>query len=232
MLTLCLDTSAKGASVALYRSNALIADLWTLSANTHSEHLMTMIDTVMKSSEATISDLGAIVVTNGPGSYTGLRIGLSTAKALAQPFGLPIYPVSTLDALAYDQRPYAGGVVVIMDARNGQIYGAAYALEGESLRTVLPKGAYEIGGFVAALPERDAWLLCGDGADIYAKQVEGTTGAKVQLAPESRRTQRAAAAGAYALLHENAITVDHHGLKADYLRQSQAERHLGAGAKV
>jgi len=225
MYTLALDTSAQGASVALFKEGRLIAEVWHHYSKTHSEHFMEMIDAVMVSHQVNISQLGALVVLNGPGSYTGLRIALATAKGLSQPYGIPIYPVSTLDALGFQQLPYTGLVLAIMDARNGQIYGAGYRLSNGRMEDVIPKGAYEIDGFLSLVPEADHLLLCGDGGPIYLAKIQDLFKGTVQLASTDRLTQRASS-GALLVLSESGpkTPVDCHHLKAEYLRQSQAER--------
>lgn len=225
MYTLALDTSAQGASVALFKDGNLISEVWHQYDRTHSEHFMTMIDGVLSSHKLTMSQVGDIVVLNGPGSYTGLRIALATAKGLSQPYGIPIYPVSTLDALGYQQKPYTGFVLAIMDARNNQIYGGGYQLTQNEMTEVIPKGAYEINDFLKALPACEELLLCGDGAKVHYDKVRAVFGGTIQLAQTDRLTQRASSGALFIRSQQpSSASVDSHHLKADYLRQSQAER--------
>lgn len=225
LYTLALDTSGQTASVALFYEGNLISDIWFHYNNTHSERFMDMVDTALKQHQISIRDLGRLVVISGPGSYTGLRIALATAKALSQPYQIPIYPVSTLDVLGYQQRPYNGVVLALMDARNKQIYGAGYSLQNDEIKEIIPKSAYHLDDFIQRIPMGEEILLCGDGAAIHQSAVVACFKGRVRLAPMDRRVQRASAA-ALLTFSENytASPVDSHGLSADYLRQSQAER--------
>jgi tRNA threonylcarbamoyladenosine biosynthesis protein TsaB len=225
MYTLALDTSAQGASVALFKDGNLISEVWHQYDRTHSEHFMTMIEGVLSSHKLTVSQVDDIVVLNGPGSYTGLRIALATAKGLSQPYGIPIYPVSTLDVLGYQQKPYVGYVLAIMDARNNQIYGGGYELTQNQMTEVIPKGAYEINDFIKAIPGCSEILLCGDGAKVYYEQISAVFDGNILMAQTDRLTQRASSGAIFVKsLVEDNLSVDCHHLKADYLRQSQAER--------
>lgn len=225
MYTLALDTSAQGASVALFKDGDLISEVWHHYDRTHSEHFMAMVDGVLSSHAVKVSEISAIVVLNGPGSYTGLRIALATAKGLSQPYGLPIFPVSTLDALGFQQRPYTGLVLAIMDARNNQIYGGGYRLTTDEMIEVIPKGAYDINSFLKLVPEDDGILLCGDGALTYYHLVREVFLGSIQVATTDRLTQRASSGALFIKAHQGGdLSVDCHHLKADYLRQSQAER--------
>ena len=119
MKILALETSAKSVSVAVVENGAVLA-------LTHSVTLMPLLDSMLKNAGLTAKDMGLIAVAAGPGSFTGLRIGVSAAKGLAWALDLPCCGVSTLEAMAENARAFEGTVICAMDARRQQIYNAVF----------------------------------------------------------------------------------------------------------
>jgi len=144
MKILAVDTSATVASVAITDGERLAAEMILNHKKTHSETLMPMIDTLFQSSEMKISDIDLFAVSNGPGSFTGLRIGVAAVKALAHACNKPVVGVSTLEAMAYNL-PYADGLIApIMDARRNQVYTALYKYENSHMTEIMPPCAMDI----------------------------------------------------------------------------------------
>ena len=134
MNLLAVDTAGKTAAVAVLRDDTLLYETQCNNGLTHSETLLPMIDTALRACHLTVEDLDVLGATNGPGSFTGLRIGLSVIKGLALPRQIPCAPVSTMAALAYGMAGQ-GTVIGAQDARRGQVYWAAFDLESHARLT-------------------------------------------------------------------------------------------------
>ncbi|GKT34041.1 tRNA threonylcarbamoyl adenosine modification protein TsaB like protein, partial [Aduncisulcus paluster] len=137
MRILAIDTSSQVASAAIIEEDKLLGEMTINHPRTHSQKLMPIIQTLCESLELKISDMDMIAVAGGPGSFTGVRIGLSAAKALAHPFNLPVVMISSLRGLAYNLPGFDGIVCPVLDARRGEVYTAAFRWQGESLITVI-----------------------------------------------------------------------------------------------
>ena len=221
MNLLAVDSAGKSAAVAVLRDDTLLYETQCSNGLTHSETLLPMIDTALRACGLTVADLDVLGVTNGPGSFTGLRIGLSLVKGLALPRQIPCAPVSTLEALARGMAGQ-GTVVGALDARRGQVYWAAFDLESHARLTPdAAAPAESLENFVFAC--KKPLIFVGDGAFLCYnrfKDVPGVLpcpqplcvlrGAGVALA-----ARRAALAGQ---------TVPPAALLPDYHRLSQAER--------
>ena len=192
----------------------------------HLQNLTPQIQQVLCDAGVSIDDLSAIAVSNGPGSFTGIRIGVSTARALSQVKGIPCVPVSSLEALAM-RADAENGILVcpILDARRSQVYGAGY-LNGEE---VLAAGPYTIDEFMEAAAEYDALYMMGDGVDTCGEKIRGLRAEGVAFAPEESRYQRAeevAVIGSKKFAAGEVVTFDK--LEPEYMRMAEAERKLRA----
>lgn len=134
MNLLAVDTAGKTAAVAVLRDDTLLYENQCNNGLTHSETLLPMIDTALRASGLTMDQVDVLAATNGPGSFTGLRIGLAVIKGLALPRQIPCAPVSTMAALAYGMAGQ-GTVIGAQDARRGQVYWAAFDLENHTRLT-------------------------------------------------------------------------------------------------
>lgn len=191
----------------------------------HLQNLTPQIRQVLCDAGVSIDDLSAIAVANGPGSFTGIRIGVSTTRALSQVKGIPCIPVSSLEALA--MRADAGNAVIcpILDARRSQVYGAGYR-NGEE---VIKAGPYTIDEFMEAAAGYDALYMMGDGVDTCGEKIREIRAGGVDFAPEAIRYQRAeevAVIGAGKLAAGGTVTFDK--LEPEYMRMAEAERKLRA----
>ena len=221
MLILGLDTTAVSASAAIaeIKDGKLFtyAKFTAKNKMTHSENLLPMIDHLLSVYGAKIGDVELLAVNAGPGSFTGVRIGVSTVKGLAFPKDLPCAAVSTLGSIAKNVGGLAGRVCALMDARRGQFY---YALFENGVRVTEDDIA---GADVIAPMLSDGTLLVGDGAEVFLKAYTGDR--KLILAPEECRDQSALSV----CLCGEAIaragnTVSGKDLRPVYLRLPQAER--------
>ena len=141
MLTLAFETSAKAASVALVEKGKLLGESYQNTGLTHSQTLMVMAEDLLKQCGKTVADLTCVAVAEGPGSFTGVRIGVAAAKGLAWGAELPCYGVSTLEAMAVSLGAYRGYVCPCMDARRQQVYNALFYADGGILERRTPDRA-------------------------------------------------------------------------------------------
>ena len=223
MKILAIDSSALVASVALCEDERVLAEYTLNNGNTHSETLLPMIENVLSALSISASDVDVFAVSEGPGSFTGVRIGVATIKGLAFSSGKPCVGVSTLEALAYNLRSHKGIIVPVMNARRSQVYTAIFESDGNELKRLLPDSAMAISELDELLCKysQDVYL-CGDGYDI---SVDGFEKTKVCFVPERLRLQSGASVASVALKkYKDGDTCSDRELGVQYLRPSQAER--------
>ena len=224
-MILAFETSAKAASVALLENGKLLGESYQNTGLTHSQTLLQMAEDMLKTCGKTPADIKAVAVASGPGSFTGVRIGVAAAKGFAWGGEIPCVGVSTLEAMAENLGVWQGIVVPTMDARRSQIYTAIFRAEGGKLKRMLDDCAisYEELGERLNYFEKPIFLV-GDGAQLcYNMLKEAVPG--LILPPEHRRHQRAAGV---ALVAEKILATGERpnggSLTPNYLRLSQAER--------
>ena len=218
MNILAIDTAGRSASVALLRDDTVLYETVCNCGLTHSETLMPMVDAALHMGGIRPADLNLFAVTAGPGSFTGLRIGLAAVKGMALPGQTPCAGVSTLEAQAWCHTG-SGTVIAAMDARRGQVYWAAFDLETHARLT--PDAAAPAEEAVAyAQGCKKPVIYVGDGAALcYNKDRQALA------CPPALRVARATGAGLAArALWESGRCVSPAGLMPNYLRLSQAER--------
>ena len=225
MLPLAFETSAKAASVALTENGKLLGESYQNTGLPHSQTLMVMAEDLLKQCGKTMADVTAVAVAEGPGSFTGVRIGVAAAKGLAWGGQLPCYGVSTLEAMAVSLGVYEGTVCACMDARRSQVYNALFRVEGGKLTRISEDRAIALAELKTELEHIDGPIfLVGDGAVLTYKTLSGEI-PNLVLPPEHRLHQRAVGV---ALLAEQKQTAgesgDGNALSPNYLRLSQAER--------
>lgn len=225
MLILAFETSAKAGSVALMEGGVLLGESYQNTGLTHSQTLMTMAQDLLKNCGKEPGDIQAVAVAAGPGSFTGVRIGVAAAKGFAWGAELPCYGVSTLEAMALALGIYDGYVLPVMDARRSQVYTALFVSEAGKLRRLTEDRAIsleELGSEIKNL-EKSIFLV-GDGSVLCYNTLGGDVPMLV-LPPEHRMHQRAAGV---ALAAAEQIAAGRSGdgvsLIPNYLRLSQAER--------
>ena len=220
MKILVIDTSGPVCGAAVMDEEKVYSEFTAQNKNTHSASLMPMIEAALNAAGTEISGLDAVAAVTGPGSFTGVRIGVATAKGLAHGAGLPCIPVDALEALAASAGDFDGIICPIQDARAGQVYGAAFR-KGERLTGDAPMKLEDYLDTVEKLGER--FLFIGDGAPVHRKAVTERMGEKAVFAPAYRGYLRPSAAGAIALSKDE--STDYLGLQATYLRPPNAQKN-------
>lgn len=221
MLTLAFESSAKAASVALVRDGDLISQYSQCSSLTHSRTLLPMAEDMLKNAELSLNKVDIFAVAHGPGSFTGIRIGVSTVKGLAWASDKPCVGVSTLEAMAWHGLSAGGYICPVMDARRSQVYNALFKIEGGRPVRLCPDRAVALPLLAGELEKLNAPVfLVGDGAKLTASFLE-EQGLPYVLAPENLRWQ---SAWGVAMAAMDKKPGDAHQLLPVYLRLSQAER--------
>ena len=225
MLILAFETSAKAASVALLEDGKLLGESYQNTGLTHSQTLMVMAENLLSQCGKTVADVTAAAVAAGPGSFTGVRIGVAAAKGFAWGREIPCYGVSTLEAMALSLGVYQGYVCPCMDARRSQVYNALlYVNQGVPERVSEDRAISlaELGTELKSLKE--PIFLVGDGSNLCYNTLSGSV-PNLVLPPEHRMHQRASGV---ALAARKQVEVgdpgDANALTPNYLRLSQAER--------
>ena len=225
MLIMAFESSAKAASVALLRDGKLVSQYSQCSGLTHSRTLLPMAEDMLKNAEMSLKDVDCFAVAHGPGSFTGIRIGVSTVKGLAWASDKPCVGVSTLEAMAWHGLSAGGYVCPVMDARRSQVYNALFLAEGGKLTRITEDRAIaltDLAEEIKKLPK--PIFLVGDGSILCYNSLRDEVPGLV-LPPEHRMHQSACGV---ALAAEQAISAGLPGnageLKPNYLRLSQAER--------
>ena len=224
-MILAFETSAKAAGVALLEGGKLLGESFQNTGLTHSQTLMSMAEDLLTNCGKTASHVTAVAVAAGPGSFTGVRIGVAAAKGFAWGRELPCYGVSTLEAMARNFDAWEGYILPTMDARRDQTYTALFRAEQGKLTRITEDMAIsyeELGGKIKNC-EKPIFLV-GDGAVLcYNKLKEAVAG--LVLPSEHRLHQRASGVALVAYdMMEAGLPGDGNSLTPNYLRLSQAER--------
>ena len=229
MKILALESSAVSASAALCEDEALLAETFQNSGLTHSQTLLPMAEQLLRSSGLTLNELDLIAVAHGPGSFTGLRIGVAAAKGLAWAAQLPCAGCSTLESMAWSLAAFPGEVCAAMDARRKQVYNARFRTDGQRPHRLTPDRAIALEDLVEELKGTSVpQLVVGDGAALcYNALTEA--GIPARMAPPNLRYQSAWGVARMALeLARTGQTVSPNDLVPVYHRLSQAERERKA----
>ena len=221
MLILALESSAKAASVALMQDNELLAQYSQCSGLTHSRTLLPMVEDMLQNTDTKLADVDLIAVAHGPGSFTGIRIGVSTVKGLAWASDKKCVGVSTLAAMAWHGVAAGGLVCPVMDARRSQVYNALFEIKDGVPERLCQDRAIALSELAAELKgyDREVWLA-GDGARLSFEYLTAE-GINCRIAPQNLLYQSAWGVGMEAM-RTNPGTADE--LLPVYLRLSQAER--------
>ena len=224
-MILAFETSAKAASVALLDGGKLLGESYQNTGLTHSQTLMVMAEDLLKQCGKAVADITAVAVAEGPGSFTGVRIGVAAAKGFAWGRNLPCYGVSTLEAMAESLGIYRGYVCACMDARRSQVYNGLFYADSGNLSRLSEDRAISLAELGAQLETLEGPIfLVGDGAQLTFRTLSATV-KELVLPAEHRMHQRAV--GVALLAEKKAAageTGDANTLTPNYLRLSQAER--------
>lgn len=229
MKLLALDTSSIVATVALIDEGKIIGEIIINHKKNHSKRLMPLIQQLLNEVEVSIEDVDAYGVCIGPGSFTGIRIGLSTAKALAQVENKPLVGISTLEGLAFNL-PYSRGIICpILDAQREQIYTGLYKWEGDQMFSIMDDQAIAVEDWIEELKKRSENIhLIGDAIPKFASKLKENLGERVSIAPVTARMPRASSIANLAL--QKILGGEESNYKSvipHYIRKSQAEQKFG-----
>lgn len=221
MILLAVDTATTTCGVAIFQDQSLLADMVHLAGKTHSRQLSVMIETALAHCGLAARDIDRIAVSRGPGTFTGLRIGISTVKGLAMAINAPVIGVSSLAALAFPFSGYGGRVIAMVDARRGEVYYAGY----ENGVPVRDKGLSEQVGPPENLRPflSETTLLVGSGAVLYRDLLVGWC-SLVRFAQDDMNVIRACAVGRLAMDPNHCQAAVEPGfLLPAYIRPSDAQ---------
>ncbi len=231
-LLLAIENTCQHGSVALVCASSCLAEISLLSRQTHSKRLLTAIDRLFAETELGWDSVEAIAISIGPGSFTGLRIGLATVKGLAMATGKPLIGVPTLDGLAHQLVLQPGPVCPVMDARKQEIFTALYRPDGHG-------GQQRITEYLAVPPEHldelltEPTVLVGDGLSVYGEILAGLLGERAIFAPPTLYFPRAAAIGSLAVdQYRKGDFLDAASCAPIYIRASDAEQNLARRKKT
>jgi tRNA threonylcarbamoyladenosine biosynthesis protein TsaB len=189
MHILAVDTSTFAGSVAILRDRRLLAEINLESPQTHSERLLPAVDLMLKSLDLSLADLDGFALAVGPGSFTGIRIGMSTAKSFAFATGKPIAAVSNLEALAQKIRqPQARLLCPLMDAKKKEVYAALFEARAGKLHEIVPQGLYGPDRIFSLLPAHRVISFIGSGVPVYREKLRRYFKDKARLSARSLYT--------------------------------------------
>lgn len=225
MRVLGLDSSTACATCAILEDDTLLGEITFNYKKQHSVILMPMIDSLLSNLNLTISDMDGFVVSKGPGSFTGLRIGMATIKGLSQGTGKPFIGVSSLDALAYNMAYTDGIVCPILDALRGNVYTRIYSFKNGILTTLTDSMAVSITELLEILKNYVAPVcFIGDGIPIFKEKILSEL-PTARFAPPSLNLVKASSLTELGLnLLKNGKCDNLYSSSPEYLRKSQAER--------
>lgn len=233
MKILGLESSGKAAGLAIAEDGKIAAEFTLNIGLTHSQTFLPLLDSMLTLGGFTLAEIDAIAVSAGPGSYTGLRIGIATAKGLALPSGKPVVPVSALEGLANNLADFQGRIFTLLFARSQELYYAQYQAQGGYLSEIeapqvllLPEVIARIGTAQAASQET---AVVGDGFFQFEQELKTQLNPQLLFIPDGRRHQLSAAS--IALLGEQKQRagggIAGSQLVPVYLKKTQAEREYG-----
>ena len=223
MVILGIESSAVSASAALVKDGKLLSEAFLNVGLTHSVTLLPLIRQVVEGAGLAVSDIDAVAVSNGPGSFTGVRIGVATAKGIAQPEDKKCVPLSTLEVIAKPLESTGVYAVAVMDARCNQVYCGIFLVDGEEITRLTEDMALKIDELEKILPDYENVVFVGDGARLCHSKLG------YEIAPAGQLYQRGSSvafAAEKSFSEENTVTAAE--LMPAYLRLPQAERELKA----
>lgn len=228
MYILALETTGAHASVAIINEEGKIFEKKSDSVLNHLQYLMPMTQDLLKEAALQIGDMTVIAASQGPGSFTGIRIGVSSARALAQVTGLKTIAVPTLKAFAYNMPEFEGLICPVFDARRSQVYAGAYKWADGEIEEVIKGAAYSLDEFLEKTAEHDLpRMFFGDGIKAYRDKFSNE-----EIAPEEIRLQQASSVARLAKdMYDKGMTCHYEDLKPDYMRKAEAERKLEEKSK-
>jgi tRNA threonylcarbamoyladenosine biosynthesis protein TsaB len=223
MNILAIDTSGPVAGCCVMADGKIRHLIAMEHGLTHSETVMPAVESALSASGMKCSDIDLFAVVAGPGSFTGVRLGVCAAKGMAHAAGKPCAPVHALEALAMNLAGFEGAVCPILDARRGQVYCAAFDVSSGSPRRILDDDAIDLEEFISRLPAGVRVAFVGDGVGVNRQKICALLGDRAFIPPANLRSLRADAVCELALQNKDKW-VPANALAPVYLRRPQAER--------
>jgi len=226
MKVLAIDTSSIVATCAIMDDDKLIGEYILNHKRTHSQKIMPIIKELLTSCELKPGDIDVYAASIGPGSFTGLRIGVATIKALAHATEKPVVGIPTMDAMAFNI-PHGEGIIVpMMDARRNRVYTGIYKWDNGKFNIIKEQDVLDIDDLVNILTDRNEKIIfSGDGTSSYREKLVDKLGERALFAPKSVNMARASSVAELAIKKvEEGNGESYFDLVPDYLRKSQAER--------
>jgi tRNA threonylcarbamoyl adenosine modification protein YeaZ len=225
MRILCLDSATEAATCAVIEDNKLLGEITINYKKQHSIILMTIIDNILKQTNASIDTIDGFVVSKGPGSFTGLRIGMATVKGLSQGTNKPFVSISSLDCLAYNMAYTEGIICPILDALRDNVYTALYTFEGNNLKRLTDYMVISMDELLDLLKTKNTSIcFIGDATPIFKDKIQNSLD-NFKFAPTHLNVVRASSLGELGLMELNKGNYDNLYSSAPlYIRKSQAER--------
>ena len=222
-----VDTSGIVASVAIANENKILGEINLNYKQNHSVTIMPIIDNLLKMLEMDLEDINYFAFSKGPGSFTGLRIGAATVKAMAHTLNKKIIPISTLEVMAYNIIDIGRFIVPIIDAKAERVFAGIYKNENGILEPILEEQATTIKELLSYILDNDIEpIFLGDGSIAY-KNIIKQHFKDENFAPISLNMQKASSVASLAFLYEKQQKyVDYNNVEIEYLRKAQAEREL------
>ncbi len=224
MIVLAIETATEVGSLCIYDSQrGLLAELTLGPVVRHSQALMTGVDFLLKQTGIDIMEIDFYAVSVGPGSFTGLRVGLSTAKGLAFGTGRPIVEVPTLEAMALTRVPERRFICPMLDARKKEVYGAVFRWDGRGLERLLSETVGPVEDILKAIPGE--CVLLGSGAQVYRERIINYLGDRADFVPSEQNCPlaRSVAALGLSLAEHSERRKDPEVVVPLYIRPSEAE---------
>lgn len=226
MIVLAIESSSGVAGVAVLDNDKLVYEVYHHHKRNHSLILMPLVEEALTACETQLDKIDIFAVSSGPGSFTGLRIGISTVKGLAQAVEKPIAAIPTLDTLAYNIPPSEGVVCPILDARRDQVYTCIYKWNGDNYTKLSTYKAIPVTDLIELLlPYKQPIMFVGDGMTPYRDTLRERLGEYALFAPPHLSQQHASTTAWLGLKYAmEGKCIHYNELEPFYLRQSQAEQ--------
>lgn len=224
MKILGIDTSSMAASVAVIEDNKLICEYTINTKKTHSQKLMPMIENMLELSDLSIREMDAVAICEGPGSFTGLRIGMATAKAIAHVNDIPVIGVNSLEILAANMNLCDKKICSILDAQRNQVYTGRYQYEGTKLTEIKEIGIELIDDLLKELSESDEkWIIVGEAVYKYEDKIKEIENIEIPAASNNVTKSSSLCSVAKEKYDEGKDIYNCYNINPLYIRKSQAE---------
>lgn len=222
MIILGVDSTSKSASAALLKDGVLISECFLNCGFTHSKTLMNLIDKCISQVQVNVNDIDNICVSVGPGSFTGVRIGIALVKGIAFTRNISCCPVSTLEALSVNVKNFTGKIYSVLDARCNQVYFAEFESDSKTVKRLCSDTAVSLDEIkLKVAEEKDKIIFVGDGAELCYNYVGSNE--RVYIADANLRFARASSV---TMCYNEEKCIESEKLVPSYLRLSQAQRNL------